>query len=176
MIRAVTVLERGTWDGEAVDTVVLDYDARHRRRITMNGVHGLSFLLDLPRPVAISSGDALQLEDGRLVAVQAAEEKLLEVTCENRHDLMRVAWHLGNRHLPTEIHEAAVFIRYDHVIEEMLKGLGAWTTVVSRPFQPEGGAYGQGTVMGHSHGPHDHAPHAYDASSDNDHSHFGQTH
>ena len=170
MIRADTVLERGTWEGEAVDTVVLDYDARHRRRIAMQGLHGFSFLLDLPRPVAISSGDALRLEDGRLIAVQAAEEELLEVTCDNRFDLMRVAWHLGNRHLPTEIHDAALFIRYDHVIEEMLKGLGAWTTVVKRPFQPEGGAYGQGSVMGHSHGPQDHKSHDQ-ASHDHGHAH-----
>ena len=175
MIRADTVLERGTWEGEAVDTVVLDYDARHRRRIAMQGLHGFSFLLDLPRPVAISSGDALRLEDGRLIAVQAAEEELLEVTCDNRFDLMRVAWHLGNRHLPTEIHDAALFIRYDHVIEEMLKGLGAWTTVVTRPFQPEGGAYGQGSVMGHSHGPQEHEAHDH-GHAHGHHHHHGHGH
>ena len=151
MVRADTILPRGEWRGAAADTVILDYDARHRRRIVMKGQEGTDFLLDLPRPSAISEGDALRLEDGRLVVVRAAEEDLLEITCDSRHDLMRIAWHIGNRHLPAEIHEAVVFIRYDHVIEEMLKGLGAWTHRVRRSFQPEGGAYGHGRVMGHDH-------------------------
>lgn len=151
MVRADQILPRGGWEGAPSDTVVLDYDARHRRRISMTAEQGTDFLLDLPRPAAISEGDALRLEDGRLIVVRAAEEDLLEVTCENRHDLMRVAWHLGNRHLPAEIHEAAIFIRYDHVIERMLIGLGAWTHRITRAFQPEGGAYGHGRVMDHVH-------------------------
>jgi len=151
MVRADTVLPKGKWSDVPADTVILDYDARHRRRITMTGEEGTSFLLDLARPAAIAEGDALKLEDGRLVVVRAAEEDLLEITCDNRHDLMRVAWHLGNRHLPAEIHESVVFIRYDHVIEKMLQGLGAWTHRVTRTFQPEGGAYGHGRVTGHDH-------------------------
>ena len=157
MVRADTVLPKGDWIGSPADTVVLDYDARHRRRIAMTGEGGTRFLLDLPRPAAIAEGDALRLEDGRLVAVRAAAEELLEVTCADRGRLMRIAWHLGNRHLPTEIRETALYIRYDHVIEGMLNGLGARTRPVARTFQPEGGAYGQGRTMAHEHGhSHDH--------------------
>ena len=152
--RAGAVLRRGAWSDSAYDAVNLDFEARSRRRLVLSSESGLTFLLDLPRPAAIEDGDALKLEDGRLVAVRAAAEELLEVRCETEAALVRVAWHLGNRHLPTEIAEEALYIRYDHVIEEMLQGLGAETLRVSRPFQPERGAYAGG--HGHAHG-HDHA-------------------
>ena len=156
--RAGTVLRRGTWSGETADSVRLDFDARSRRRLVLACEGGLSLLLDLPRPSALEEGDALKLEDGRLVAVRAAAEELLEVRCETQDALVRAAWHLGNRHLPTEIAEEALYIRYDHVIEEMLQGLGAETVRVSRPFQPERGAYAGGHGHGHSHS-HEHVPH-----------------
>ena len=149
--RAGAVLRQGAWSGEALDVVRLDFDARSRRRLVLTCEGGLSILLDLPRPSALEEGDALKLDDSRLVAVQAAAEELLEVRCGTEAALVRVAWHLGNRHLPTEIAEEALYIRYDHVIEEMLQGLGAETNRVSRPFQPERGAYAGGHSHGHSH-------------------------
>ncbi|MDJ0683200.1 MAG: urease accessory protein UreE [Alphaproteobacteria bacterium] len=149
LVRAASVLQRGAWSGAPSDRVLLDYDARHRRRIRMTGAGGLTFLLDLPRPAALAQGDALQLEDGRLVEVAAAPEELLSITAPDDHTLLRLAWHLGNRHLPTEIQPGAVFIRYDHVIEEMVKKLGGSVERVHRPFQPEGGAYGPAHMHAH---------------------------
>lgn len=154
--RAGAVLRRGAWSDSAYDAVKLDFEARSRRRLVLSSEGGLTFLLDLPRPAAIEDGDALKLEDGRLVAVQAAAEELLEVRCGTEAALVRVAWHLGNRHLPTEIADEALYIRYDHVIEEMLQGLGAETVRVSRAFQPERGAYAGGHSHGHGHS-HDHS-------------------
>jgi urease accessory protein len=156
MIRAVSVYPAGLWSKAASDTVILDFDARHRRRIAMSAKGGTSFLLDLPDAVALRHGDGLLLEDGRIVAVEAAPEALAEVTARDAAHLVRVAWHLGNRHLPTELLGEKLRIRRDHVIETMLEGLGATVTPVEAAFNPEGGAYGHGRVHGHDHG-HDHA-------------------
>ncbi|MGO1120646.1 urease accessory protein UreE [Rhodovibrionaceae bacterium A322] len=161
LLRSTKILPAGSWSQEDADQVLLDYDQRHRRRITMVTRQGLRFLLDLPRPASLAQGDALVLEDGRLVAIEAAPEDLLQVTCDSPRHFLRIAWHLGNRHLPTEICEDRLYIRFDHVIEQMLQGLGAGTYRLSRAFQPEGGAYGSGQVLGHSHGSHSHAEPAH---------------
>ncbi len=121
----------------------LDYDRRTRRRIALTGVGGLAFLLDLDKAQVLRNGDGLRLDDGRIVAVEAAAERLMEITCANERALARVAWHLGNRHLATEIGERTIHIRADHVIADMVRGLGAAVRDVERPFNPEGGAYGQ---------------------------------
>jgi len=155
MLRAVTVKSAGSWEpGAARDCVVLDFDARHRRRIVMHGEAGLDFLLDLPEAVALSDGDGLELEDGGLVAVKAAPERLIEVHAGEGMPLLRIVWHLGNRHLPTEIRGEALRIREDHVILDMLQQMGARTALIEAPFNPEGGAYGQGVTQGHDHGHH----------------------
>lgn len=151
-LRATTVADHVH---DAADTVVLDFDARHRRRLAMRGEGGLEFLLDLPQAVALRDGNGLVLEDGRVVAVKAAPESLMEIACADAAHLVRVAWHLGNRHLPTELSGDRLRIRADHVIAEMARGLGATVTQIEAPFQPEGGAYGPGRVHGHDHG-HDH--------------------
>lgn len=144
----------GTWDLTcAADTVVLDFDGRHRRRHRMDGENGLSFLLDLPRAVALRGGDGLVLNDGRIVNVKSAPEKLIEITAANMGALMRIAWHLGNRHLPTQLLGESLRIRYDHVILDMVKGLDGGTEVIDAPFDPEGGAFGH--VASHDHG-HEH--------------------
>jgi urease accessory protein len=141
----------GHWPKEKAEgTLTLDFDARHRRRIRLTADHGEDVLLDLPKAVAMADGDGLQLEDGRWLKVQAAAELIVEVRHNDPHQLVRLAWHLGNRHLPTEIRDHALRIRPDHVIEEMLHGFGAEIVKVQAPFQPEGGAYG-----GHDHD-HDH--------------------
>ena len=147
MIRATKVLGQHRWTQSAADTVVLDFDDRHRRRMAMTGTRGLEFLLDLENAVALRGGDALVLEDGRLIEVVAAAEPLLEIRGADPLHLVRVAWHLGNRHLPTQIMPKGLRIRRDHVIEAMVKGLGARIIEIEAPFDPEGGAYATVTPM-----------------------------
>ncbi|QWG22923.1 urease accessory protein UreE [Bradyrhizobium sediminis] len=167
MIRATGVRGQHRWTEAPADTVVLDFDDRHRRRMAMTGTRGLEFLLDLETAVALRGGDALVLEDGRLVEVVAAPEPLAEIRCNDPHHLVRVAWHLGNRHLPTQIMPKGLRIRRDHVIEAMVKGLGARVIGIEAPFDPEGGAYAD---SGHAHAPegHDHSSH------DHGHHHHGE--
>ena len=141
----------GQWpEGEATGALTLDFDGRHRRRARLTTDLGEDVLLDLPKAVAMADGDALQLDDGRLLKVRAAAEPIVEVRHKEPEQLMRLAWHLGNRHLPTEIRDQMLRIRPDAVIEAMLRGFGAELIKVRTPFQPEGGAYG-----GHGHH-HDH--------------------
>jgi urease accessory protein len=146
MIVAGKVLPAGKWQGTPIDRIVLDHDLRHRRRRVMTTAAGLSVLLDLPAATVLHGGDALELEDGRIVVVEARAEELVEISAADPTVMVRVAWHLGNRHLPTEIHGSCLRIRRDHVIEAMLAGLGATLIPISAPFDPEGGAY-----SGHSH-------------------------
>lgn len=142
----------GHWPKENVaGTLTLDFDARHRRRIRLTADEGEDILLDLPKAVAMAHGDGLQLEDGRWLMVQAAAEQIVEIRHKDPNQLVRLAWHLGNRHLPTEIQEQFLRIRPDHVIEHMLCGFGAELTKAHAPFQPEGGAYGGEHSNHHSH-------------------------
>src|SRR5437763_894486 len=104
MLRATVVVRKSAVKPDRVaDRVTLDHEGRHRRRIALTGEGGLDFLLDLDRATALNDGDAVKLEDGRLVEVKAAPQPLLEVRAENPLRLMRVAWHIGNRHTPAEI-------------------------------------------------------------------------
>jgi urease accessory protein len=158
MLRATEVLPAGVWKGKPADVVRLDYDRRTRRRIALAGSGGLEFLLDLAKTPVLRAGDGIRLEDGRIVAVEAASERLLEVQCRDPRLLARIAWHLGNRHLASEIAARVIHIRDDYVIADMIRGLGAEVRIVQRPFNPEGGAYGEGAVHGHSHA-HSHHHH-----------------
>jgi len=147
MIRAVSVVRRPAVKPAAVaDRVTLDHEARNRRRLAMTSDGGLVFLLDLPRPMALEDGDALALEDGRLIKVRAAQEALLEITAATPLRLARLAWHLGNRHTPAEVTEDAIYVAPDHVLAEMVRGLGGLAREVRRAFRPEKGAY-----HGHGH-------------------------
>jgi len=146
----------GYWPKEEAGTLTLDFDARHRRRIRLTTDQGEDVLLDLPKAVAMVDGDGLQLGDGRWLKVQAAAELIVEVRHRDPNQLMRLAWHLGNRHLPTEICNQVLRIRPDHVIEDMLRGLGAELVKVQAPFQPEGGAY---SGNGHRHNHDDYGDH-----------------
>jgi urease accessory protein len=183
MIRATQVKPQDRWTETPADTVVLDFDDRHRRRMAMTGTRGLEFLLDLENAIALRGGDALVLEDGRLVEVVAAAEPLVEIKGTDPHHLIRVAWHLGNRHLPTQIMPKALRIRRDHVIEAMVKGLGARVIEIEAPFDPEGGAYAESATHGHAHDAHDshehhkHDHHAHDHHAhDHDHHHHDHGH
>jgi urease accessory protein len=157
-MRATSIKAATTWSGGTADSVVLDYDDRHRRRVTMKGTKGLAFLLDLPATTSLRSGDALVLEDGSLVEVVAAPEPLLEIRGNDPLHLARIAWHLGNRHVPTQLLTKALRIRRDHVLEDMLRGLGARTIEIEAPFDPEGGAYTAAPGHDHHDG-HDHHHH-----------------
>ncbi|MFD6317010.1 urease accessory protein UreE [Methylorubrum thiocyanatum] len=165
MIRATRVIRRDRLgSGEIVDRIVLDSNDRHRRRMAMHGVGGTAFLLDLGEATVLDDGDVLVLEDGRLIWVEAAPEALLEIRAPSPLALKRLIWHIGNRHIPAEIGEDAVWIAHDHVLAEMVRGLGGRAESVTRPFRPEGGAYagghaqGHGNGHGHGHG-HGHAHH-----------------
>ena len=149
MHRASIHRPAGFWPKEkAAGTLTLDFDARHRRRIRLTTDQGEEVILDLPKAVAMAEGDGLLLEDGNWVKVRAAAELIVEVRHKDPNELTRLAWHLGNRHLPTEIRNQLLLIRPDHVIEHMLHGFGAELVVVRAPFQPDGGAY---TTHGHRH-------------------------
>ena len=154
MKHAISVLRAGQWPkSERVDTVTLLFDDRYRRRLRMLGDDGLDFLLDLVEPIVLHTGDGLKLEEGGYVEVHAAEEDLVEVRSPTATGFARLAWHLGNRHLPAQIDAERILIRDDHVIVDMLKGLGAEVRKVREPFDPEGGAYGQHNHdPGHRHG------------------------
>ena len=167
--RAIKVLPAGGWvERTARDVVTLDFDDRFRRRRRYVGAKGLAFLLDLEEAVALRDGDGLLLEAGGVVLVRAAPEPLVEISAETPERLARLAWHLGNRHLPTEIRAETLLIRDDHVIVAMLRGLGALVQQVNAPFNPEGGAYGEHNRH------HDHAHghgHSHDHGHDHGHSH-----
>lgn len=164
MLRARHLVPAGHWAlADRLDTITLDHDARHRRRFAYVADGGTAFLLDLAQAAVIADGDGLRLDDGRVIEVRAAAEALVEVTAPDAATLMRLAWHIGNRHLPAELRVEAIRLRDDHVINAMLEGLGATVTAIHAPFTPEGGAYG-----GHSHGhghshDHDHGHHHHHA-------------
>lgn len=137
--------------------LTLDRAGRYRRRGVLTTDAGEAFLLDLAEATEMHDGDALVLEDGRKIAVRAAAEPLLRVTASDPRALARLAWHIGNRHLPAQIEGHALLIERDHVIAEMVRGLGGTVEAVEAPFTPEGGAYGHGRTHGHAHA---HDPHA----------------
>jgi urease accessory protein len=151
MIRAATIVRRPAVQAERVaDRITLDHGDRHRRRIALTAESGLSFLLDLDRASVLNDGDALKLDDGRLVLVQAAPERLIEIRTDNPLRLMKIGWHLGNRHVPTEIVADGLYIAFDHVLLGMVRGLGGRAEIVTRPFQPEPGAYAHGEAHSHA--------------------------
>jgi urease accessory protein len=152
MIRIEKIHAAGHWRGEAADRVTLDREDRHRRRAVLTGEGGLTVLLDEASAVHLRHGDGLELEDGRIVEVRAEPEDLVEIGARDTAHLVKIAWHLGNRHLPTQLMGDRLRIRRDHVIEDMVEKLGGTLTPLSAPFDPEGGAYGHGQTHGHDHG------------------------
>jgi urease accessory protein len=190
MLRATAIVRKAAVKSDRVaDTVTLDHEGRHRRRMALKGEGGLDFLLDLDKAAVLNDGDAVKLEDGRLVLVEAAPQSLLEIRAENPLRLMRIAWHIGNRHTPAEIAADAIYIEDDHVLAEMVRGQGCTATAVMRPFQPERGAYehecGHDHGHHHDHHHHDHGhahahahaeAHAHAHSHAHDHDHHGHDH
>lgn len=155
--RAIAVHAAGNWpEAEAAGSTTLTYDDRFRRRVRLADDAGGAFLLDLARAQVLNDGDGLELEGGGWLRVRAAPERLAEVHCHGEGELARLAWHLGNRHLPVEIGAGVVRLRWDHVIVDMLRGLGGHVREVTAPFTPEQGAYAaggghHGHAIGHEH-------------------------
>ena len=149
MITASTILSH---THSPDDTITLDETARHRRRMKMVSDGGIEFLLDLPEARLLRHGDCIVLDDDRVIKVVAEPEALYKVHARDPHHLLQLAWQLGNRHLPTQILEDYVLIRRDHVIKDMLIGLGAEVIEIIAPFDPEGGAYGDHHSHSHSNG------------------------
>jgi urease accessory protein len=164
LVRAIEVMPAGKWaEHTAVDRLVLTYDERHRRRLRYVALGGTTFLLDLPRAAVLRAGDGLRLEDGRMVSIEASPERLVEITAPDAKALIRLAWHIGNRHLPAQLEPARILIRDDPVIVSMLIGLGASIRPVMAGFTPEAGAYDSANVTAanvtasHYHSNHDHS-------------------
>jgi urease accessory protein len=131
-------------------TITLDESARHRRRWKMISDNGIEFLLDLPEARLLRHGDGLLLDDGRVIEVCAEPEPLYDVRGRDPRHLLALTWQIGNRHLDAQILDDRILIRRDHVIGEMLEGLGATVSEIEAPFDPEGGAYGD-AHHGHHH-------------------------
>lgn len=168
MIDIVQILSAGDFElGEVVDQVVLDHDNRLRRRIVMISAGGAPMRLNEAKAVQLRHGDGLRLADGRIVMVLAEPEPLLEIRAHGLADLVRIAWHLGNRHLPTQLLGGALRIRDDHVIAAMVEGLGGHVRRIEAAFDPEGGAYAHGEHS-HGHGKHHHSHgqgHSHDSAA-----------
>lgn len=156
LARATTVASANEWPAERQRaTVTLDYDGRYRRRIRLVTDEGDPFLLDLPQAVRLGEGDGLVLEDGGYVRVVAAAEPVADLSCRELSETARVAWHIGNRHIPIQVlPDGALRIRDDHVIVEMARQLGAQVRRHQGPFSPEPGAYAS---RGDGHHGHAHA-------------------
>lgn len=142
-MRARSVVPAGEWDrSREVDRVDAVYDDRHRRRVVFYTASGGEVLLDLAQARHMHDGDGLVLDDDEgFVRVCATPERLLEITADDPHHLLRLAWHLGNRHLPTALEDDRLMIREDHVIADMVRGLGGKVREVEAAFDPETGAY-----------------------------------
>jgi urease accessory protein len=142
MRRAKAVHQRGTWpEDEMLDRVTLAYLDRHRRRIRLVGDSGEIFLLDLPRAHHLADGDGLELDAGGYIGVRAAPEPVLDIEAADRAGLLRIAWHLGNRHLPVQVAGERLRIRADPVIADLVSALGGRLTRCEAAFDPEAGAY-----------------------------------
>ncbi len=131
-----------------IDHCILGYDDRFLRRKVIGTEGGRRLLVNLARTTSLDHGDAFVLEDGGLIGIHAAREPLFAVT----GDLLRLAWHIGNRHTPCQLEPARLVIQRDPVIGHMLSHLGATLSEVEEPFTPEGGAYGLGRTHAHEHG------------------------
>ncbi|MBB3917493.1 urease accessory protein UreE [Rhizobium fabae] len=173
MQRVTSYLPAGTPSSHPTAQVKLPHDLRHLRRKLLHLENGEMVMLDLKDPVLFANGDLLVREDGELIEILAADEKLFEIRGRDRVHLVELAWHLGNRHLAAQIEEDRIVILRDHVIRAMLQGLGASVLEIDEPFQPARGAYhSQG---GHSHD-HGHAAHGHGHSHAHGNEHHDHVH
>ena len=171
-IRVIAATHRH--DRPVADTVILDYAQRSAPQAAVTGVKGTAFTIDLHAPARLRTDDLLELEDGRLIEVVAAPEPLVEARAADVAALARLAWHLGDRHVPIQALERRLRLRRDPAVEALLASLGAKIVTIDAPFEPEGGAY---AAAGHHPHHHDHdRHHGHDHAHDNDHSHDDHHH
>ncbi len=159
-------------------SVTLDWDTRQKSRFDATDSTGRPLGVFLPRGTVVRGGDVLVAEDGSLVRVEAAPQTVLRISFCSEHgtpfDLMRAAYHLGNRHVPIELQPDHLKIEPDHVLAELLRSMHMTVAEVQEPFEPEGGAYGDNAMMGHDHGhshAHTHEHTHHDGCCGHDHTH-----
>jgi len=142
MLKATAILRAGEWPHwTAAQKIKLDFDHRFRRRLRFRTAEGVEVLLDLPEAVHIRGGDALVIDDGSFIAIEAAPEPIMEIRAKDQELLTRLAWHLGNRHLSVHFLPGALRILDDHVIGAMVSLLGGTVKKMNAPSDPEPGAY-----------------------------------
>lgn len=161
-------------------TVTLDWDTRQKSRFDATDRLGRTLGVFLPRGTVVRGGDVLVAEDGSLIKVLAAPQPVLLIQASHSahasFDLMRAAYHLGNRHVPIELQTDHLKIEPDHVLAEMLRDMGMQTSDHTLPFEPEGGAYGDSALLSHDHG-HGHShPHSHPHSDGQTHGHSHDPH
>ena len=157
---------------QAENFLYLDFDTRQRSRFKAETQHQESIGVDLPRTETIKNGSVLADHQGNLIQIMAAKQGLIEVTADNNFDLMKGAYHLGNRHVPLMLTPTALYFEPDHVLEAMLHQLGLHTQAVQAPFEPETGAYkGNQGGHSHSHGHNHNHNHSHHNHSHHDHGH-----
>jgi urease accessory protein len=178
MQRATTIVRKAAVRPDAVaDQVALDHAARSRRSAELTAEGGLAFRLDLDRATTLEDGDAVRLEDGRLVRILAAPQALLEVKAENPVRLTRLAWQLGSNHVQTEMNAEALYVLDDPVVAELIRGQGCTATALQRPFRPEKEAAAHDhSTCGHDHHHHGHDHHHDHGHGHHDHAHHGHDH
>ena len=159
--------------------VVLDWDTRQKSRFDTDDSQGRRLGVFLPRGTAVRGGDVLVAEDGSLIKVIAQPQPVMRITACAEHgspfDLVRAAYHLGNRHVPIELTPEHLQIEPDHVLAAMLVKMHLDVAELLAPFEPEGGAYASHAAHDHAHdGAHDHAKHTPESA--HDHGHVGHVH
>ena len=165
MLKVTTILSADARAAAAADTLILPFELRQKSRLVAGLASGRQVLLQLPRGGVLRGGTRLQAEDGSVIEVRSAPEELSVVASDDAKELLRAAYHLGNRHVALQIEPGAISYLHDHVLDDMLRGLGLQPRVTSRPFEPESGAYGRTGGHDHAHhghGHHDHGQHGHD--------------
>jgi urease accessory protein len=175
MPRAVRVVATPPGDGRVVDSVILTPEQRRTPRGTVTGVKGTRCTFELADPVALRMGDLLVLDDGNLIEVVAEPEPLIEARTKDLTALARLAWHLGDRHVPVQLFANRLRVRRDPAIEGLLARLGAKIVAIEAPFDPEGGAYAEHAHGRHEDG-HDHHHHGRDHDHEHHHGHDHHDH
>jgi urease accessory protein len=133
-------------------TLTLPFELRQKSRLRVRLDSGEEAALSMPRGRVLRGGDRLRADDGAIVLVKAAPEQLSTVTAADAETLARAAYHLGNRHVALQIGRGFLRYQHDHVLDDMVRALGAVVRAERAPFEPEGGAYGHGHDRGHGHG------------------------
>jgi urease accessory protein len=177
-ITAKLKIRRSAYKVDVKGRLELPFEARQKSRFKAKLVSGEEVGVVLPRGEILRGGDLVTASDGRVMEIISQPEKLLHVECATPAALAKVAYHLGNRHVPVEVGEGYLHIAEDHVLERMVEGLGAKVTRMTAPFEPEAGAYGG---VGHEHGAakihdHHHDAHGHDHDDHEDHDHHGHDH